>query len=147
MWEHETPEFLSTLSFDMAFRFSSRTDVKIREEELKRGPFSEVITLIVKGNNVFNSLQNVIAEKFFDGISELKAVYFHEEGDTINVWSVLGNFGREIREKVYAKEGLVIKAFPDLVFNFRTTDVLGENVPASAGFRKVTSKSLTNASL
>lgn len=117
------------------------------ESQAREGAFLPPLTICVvvtawefqqeQLNNFLNSIEFIIGKNFFKEVPELEAVYFDKEGDTINVWSVLKDFSRPVREKIYTKEAFVIKEFPSLVFNFRTTDAKGEMMPASSGFKKV----------
>ncbi len=142
MFERKRYELLGTSLNDRAFHFH-RSGVKIDAGQIRQAHFSETVVLVyLTADTCLNSIENTIASKFFDGVPQLRAIYYHKEGDVIDVWSVLKDFDRSTREKVYAKEVALIKEFPDVIFNFRTTDGMGETTPASSGYRKITSKNL-----
>ena len=91
---------------------------------------------MAQDDSVENSLINIIGQKLLsvDGVT---AVYFNldEQQTTVDVWTILKQAQPNFRKHVYEKELELIDEFPNLIFNFRTTDEEGEATPASADFK------------
>lgn len=87
-------------------------------------------------DSLSNSMERAIVFHLVD-VPEVVEVYFAQQGDTIDVWTILSVNDKETRHKIYAKEIRVIKGIPGYVINFRVSGKEGADAPASALYRKV----------
>ncbi|MBI3317604.1 MAG: hypothetical protein HYZ90_00440 [Candidatus Omnitrophica bacterium] len=87
-------------------------------------------------DSLSNSLEKAIVLYLID-VPEVVEVYFAQQGDTIDVWTILFVNSKEIRRKVYAKELEIVKNIPGYVINFRISGREGAGTPASALYRRI----------
>lgn len=87
-------------------------------------------------DSLSNSLERAIVFHLVD-VPEVVEVYFAQQGDTIDVWTILSVNDKKTRHKVYEKEIQIIKGIPWYVINFRISGKEGAGAPASALYRKV----------
>ncbi len=89
-------------------------------------------------DTLLNSIGFFLKQKLLS-MESVKAVYysFDEEPTTISVWTVLRQANETVRRGVYAGELELLEEFPSVIFNFRTTDVSGEDTPASGDYHRL----------
>ncbi len=87
-------------------------------------------------DTISDSLERTIVRYLAD-IPEVTDVYFAQQGDVIDIWTIISSNSKEIRHKVYAKELEIINEIPGFVLNFRVSGQMGSSTPISAGYRKV----------
>lgn len=128
---------------------SDRTSETVNEAVIgRRRPKARFVIPVYSMQNQPLNLEACVASSTFDSVEaaisrhlanvgEASAVYFLKEGDVINIWTVLKNYNRATRRKVYEQEAKIIRELPELPLYFRTTDLEGEEIPKSELYNRI----------
>ncbi|MBW1956443.1 MAG: hypothetical protein JRI83_12125 [Deltaproteobacteria bacterium] len=79
------------------------------------------------------AIDNFFAEKFFT-IQQVEAVFFRDDDNSIQVWTLINELDRSIRNRIYEIEFSIMKRFPEIGFDFhvmsRNNRDIEEIIPA-----------------
>ena len=92
--------------------------------------------LVESSDNVSNAIEEAIIERFVN-IPEIVEVYFHRDGDIVDVWTIVDRNEKPIRYAVYNEELRLRRALPTIFINFRVSGLPTSSAPASMNYRRV----------
>lgn len=64
--------------------------------------------------------------KHFLAQPEVTKIFASQDGPLVSVWTVVENFDREVRNRIYAGERALFRAFPNLKFDFLVLEDTGD---------------------
>jgi len=96
----------------------------------------DLLADIDTSDSVSNSIEEGIIEHLIR-VPEVVEVYFSQDGDVVDVWTVIDQSERRVRFAVYEKELEIRRRLPGLFINFRISGREASSSPASMGYRRV----------
>ena len=59
-----------------------------------------------------------LADEIATHIPSVQTIFANQHGDFVSVWTVVSDFSRDVRDKVYDAEAALMNVHPDMKFDF-----------------------------